>query len=274
MEDLSISESTFKRYVKDIENLGFKVVRDGKYYHIDKDCSCFKMIIECILPGEKQIDLFNSNFNELSSQQKSEIVEHIEYHSYYRHLISQYIQKRTIDNIGKLTEAINQKKSVKIINYHSSNSNNIRNRIVEAFQITEDYGFVFCYDHESHKNKVFKIARIEDIEILDDWRYDYNHTAQFMDVFSMTGDSLTECKLKLNLMSKNLLCERFPSAEKHIKKQDDNVYMAEFSYSRIEGISNFIMSVLDSVEIIYPSSLQDSINEKINSYLHSHSFTS
>ena len=75
-----------------------------------------------------------------------------------------------------LTRAVREKKQVVLVNYHSSNSQSIRSRIVEPYSFSVDGVFIKAYEPETTSNKTFKIERIEEVQVKsDEWKFEKKH---------------------------------------------------------------------------------------------------
>ncbi len=79
----------------------------------------------------------------------------------------------------------------------------------------------------------------------------------------MSGETETPFKLKLTLKGYNYLIEQYPLAKKHIEKINDNEYIFAHWYANLQGITKFIFSAFDDIEVINPYELKDYLNNKI-----------
>ena len=92
--------------------------------------------------------------------------------------ISEYVgRKSNATNVARLTTAIKEEKRVILHKYGSSHSGNTRDRIVEPFGLIPNDVGVWAFDLEDSRNKLFKISRIDDVEILHDgWNHKDLHS--------------------------------------------------------------------------------------------------
>ncbi len=70
--------------------------------------------------------------------------------------------------VHNLSEAMANEQCVILKNYHSANSNAVSDRHVEPFRFTTNYEQVWCYDIADKQCKLFKVARIEAVELRQD----------------------------------------------------------------------------------------------------------
>jgi predicted DNA-binding transcriptional regulator YafY len=173
------------------------------------------------------------------------------------------IERKDSEIVSGLQKAIFTKKQV-VFRYRSGNSLSLTDRLVEPFELYDDFNFIWCFDVEDSENKQFKISRIDEINITGlDWEHANKHKIKPVDVFRCCGELDKHVKLKLSLRAFNLLLEEYPLAERNITKVNDNEYIFEAKLALWEGVMRFIMGLLDQVEILEPEILKEKIKEKL-----------
>lgn len=75
------------------------------------------------------------------------------------------VRGKNAPNIRRLIEAIEQERQAVLHGYLSAHGGGVRDRRVEPFAFTTNYVQVWCYDLESHTNKLFKTSRIGSVEL-------------------------------------------------------------------------------------------------------------
>lgn len=166
-----------------------------------------------------------------------------------------HINNQHIDTILALQEAIRLKKKAILHNYLSSNSNTMRDRIVEPFALSNNNLHVFCYEIDSNTNqgtvKTFSISRIKNIQILEQpWQNETKHIQPKMDIFNMTGTEPIHIVLELDAMAYNLIIEEYPNSKKDVVKNigsdswtlDTNIY-------NINGAGRFCIGLWEHIKI-------------------------
>ena len=159
VERLDISLSSVERYLNTIRDLGFKISNNHKYYTIDRECSYLKQLIADALPTANNYDLLNKNFEELGIEEREEIIQSIKNYKPLTKFLFLY-HNNLQQNFTDINYAIVTRKKIQLKDYKSSNSNTIKDRLVEPFRFLADYKSVWCFDIETRTNKVFKISRI------------------------------------------------------------------------------------------------------------------
>jgi predicted DNA-binding transcriptional regulator YafY len=178
-------------------------------------------------------------------------------------------KKENAANVAALMDAIESKRQVVLHGYSSSNSGEIKNRTVEPFAFAAGQKTVWCYEPSAKANKVFKVDRISNVQILADrWEYEIHHRQGKMDVFRMTGDIPINIKLQLSLMAKNILIEEYPDAEKDLIPTDNaDVWMLDTVVYRMEGIGRFYMGLAGEIQIIDAKGLKEYAQKYCKDYI-------
>lgn len=152
-------------------------------------------------------------------------------------------------HVHSLEEAAKNKKRVILRQYESGNSHSIRDRFIEPFGFTTDFIDVWGYDIEDGHNKIFKIQRINTVEVLDEsWECEKSHRKMGMDAFHMTGLSGMNVKLQLSIRAKNLLVEEYPLAEKDITRKSRE-WLLDTTVYNYAGICRFYMGLMHEIKI-------------------------
>src|SRR5690606_1998278 len=85
------------------------------------------------------------------------------FHSEARNLPEQFLKLRVAKLFRKLNEAMEDGKQVVLKQYHSANSQEITDRLVEPFQFGEGFQSVLALDTKDKQCKYFKLERIGDV---------------------------------------------------------------------------------------------------------------
>ncbi len=136
--------------------------------------------------------------------------------------------------------------------------------MVEPFAFTYNYISVWCYEPQSHKNKLFKTSRIENVEMLSSkkWEYEKEHKEGNIDIFRISSYLKKPVTLKLSLMAVNLLTEEYPLSEAFIKREG-NEYFFDGWVSDWHGIGRFVLGLMDEIEVVKPVEFKKFLDKKI-----------
>ena len=164
-------------------------------------------------------------------------------------------------NVHALIEAIGEKRQVRLVDYASSHSGVVRDRLVEPFDFTTDYNQVWCYDLEDGRNKLFKTMRIGRVEVLKEgWMAEEKHVKGFVDVFRFSGPERYRVKMELDVRARNFMVECFPLAEQYMIKVDDELWVMETDVCGLDNVRGFVL-ITEGARIVSSEKL-DVRNEK------------
>lgn len=269
MDKLEMSRRTIYRYLDTFKSAGFVVQRIGEgvyrmanYRRQDIDLS--KIVYfsdeEAYVVGTLIEDLDSTNAMKQGLKRKLAAV-------YDSTNIGEYIgNKGNSVTIGSLAAAIRDKKQVMLHKYASSHSGKVKDYIVEPFQFNTNYIDMWAYDTYDGANKRFKVDRIGEVEVLaDDWVHEEAHHALPMDSFRVGGEGLEQpihIKLKMNLLAKNLMTENYPLSQREIVQGEDGAWYYEGDVYGMDGIGRFVMSQIDSIEILEGAPLVDFVQRQ------------
>lgn len=269
-ERLAMSERTIYRYLDTFKEAGFVVTKlYGNIYKLGKMPRNSVDIDKLIYFSEEEAYLVNSLIDSLipSNSLKSNLKEKLSA-IYGCTSVAGYVDRRSnaahVENLGN---AIKDKKQVLLKAYESSNSHSIRDRRVEAFAFTTDYIEVWCYDLEDSCNKLFKISRIGEVEVLEQpWTAESAHKSRNMDIFHMNGDTAHRVVLSLSMYAKNLLLEEYPLAQKDLRELNGRWILDTLIYN-YAGICRFYVGLAPEIEIIESYEFQDYVRNYVRSNL-------
>lgn len=261
---MGTSVRSIYRYMDTLKGAGFVVERvDGTIYH----CAALKRpypdLSKMVYFSEEEASIVANMIDRLDETNvlKQGIKRKLAA-VYDSSSIADFIDKKSnAANVQTLASAIKGKKKVILHGYESANSGEIRNRTIEPFAFTTNYIDILSYDLEESQNKTFKIARIGEVEILDEvWTAEKSHLAPLTDCFRMHGHSPTKVKLLLSQRAKSLLTEEYPLAEKDIRNVRGQ-WIFESTICGLEGISRFVLGLAAEIKILEGDTLVEYIRD-------------
>ncbi len=263
-EKINVSERTVRRYINSFEKAGLFIEKNNGFYRL-KRMNYYNDINSILHFSEEEALLLNNAINAIESSSLTNInLKNKLYALYNSDRVNYPILKQSDSpKVKIIINAIENKKKVQLI-YKSSNTGKIKERIVEPFKFTTNYQHVWAFENEFANNYLFRISRIQEIKLLDEnWTGEENHKVGEIDIFRINDKNEINFELQLTLRGYNYLLEQYPLAEKYITKISDNEYILKHWAANFEGISRFILSIIDDVIILNPLELKDYINRKI-----------
>ena len=263
---LGISRRTLFRYLDTFKSAGFVITRvDEGIYRMSnmlrKDTDLSRIVYfsdeEAYIVSNLIDRLDNTNALKQGLKRKLAAV-------YDSTNLANYIDnKENAASVAALARAIREERQVILHQYASSHSEITRDYQVEPFKFNTNYIDIWAYDLADRKNKRFKIARIGEVELLDErWKFCPEHREIPMDVFRIHSDTAIPIRLRMNLMAKNLLIEEYPLAEKYLTEGEDSSWYFEGEVRGLEGVGRFVLGLPESVEILEGQPLMDYVARK------------
>ena len=183
--------------------------------------------------------------------------------------IADYIDKRSnAANVEALSHAVREKRAVRLVRYESGHSGRIRDRHVEPFAFTTNYIDVWAFDLDDGRNKIFKISRMEEVEVLEaePWAHEDGHERPGMDVFRMAGPESFRVRLRLTMKAKNLLVEEYPLAERDLSPDGDG-WILDTGICAVAGVGRFVSGLAGEIEILEGEPLKAYLREYSQNFL-------
>lgn len=252
---LDMSPRTVYRYIDTFRDAGFVVKKNGNYIKLDKKSPYFKEISSLVHFTDEEAHILKSAIESIDENNiiKQNLKNKL-YSVYDYKILAECVTKGSnAKNVNNLTEAITEEKQVLLKNYSSAHSKHISDRIIEPYEFTANYIQVWGYEPESGENKMFKVSRIGEVQILDkDWQNKEKHRSAYMDIFRISSFEQLPVKLELGLRAASLLVEEYPLSEKYLKKINDKRYLLETNVCGYEGIGRFVLGLLDDITVLAP----------------------
>ena len=149
-----------------------------------------------------------------------------------------------------LAEAIREESQVTLFAYASSNSGEVADRHLEPFAFVGNYTYVWAYDLDDSKNKLFRISRIGNVKIEGPWTKKSSHRKSPIDIFHFQGEAAIPVKLELDLLAKNLLVEEYPDAQADLTDLGDGRWLLATTIRQIYGLGRFYTGLANHIKII------------------------
>ena len=269
-ERLDTSYRSIYRYIDTFKNAGFVVHKlEGGIYKLGKESRYFKDISQLVHFTDEEAHIFNQLLEGLDDTNALKQNLRRKLTTVYNStaMAASIVKGKNAQNVNRLQEAIENRRQVILVDYASSHAGVTRNRVVEPFGFTTSYVQLWCYEPESAMNKLFKVARIGSVEVLDsEWQCAERHDKGFIDIFRMTGFKQHRVQVKLGMLARNLLIEEYPLAERDIAPIDATHWLLDTMVCNYVGVGRFVMGLLDDVEIVESPELEAYVDNLIHQY--------
>ena len=252
---LDTANRSIYRYIDTFKQCGFAVEKiHGNVYRLAKLSPKYPDLDKLVYFSEEEAYLVNHLIDRLDPTNTLKAGLQRKLAAIYSSTsIADYIDKSSnAANVEALSRAVREKRAVRLLKYESGHSGQIRDRHVEPFGFTTNFIDVWAYDLEDGRCKIFKISRMEEVEVLDGeaWAHEPEHERQGMDVFRMAGREEFRVRLRLSMKAKNLLVEEYPLAERDLTQEPDGRWILDTGICAVAGVGRFVSGLAGEIEIL------------------------
>ena len=252
-ERLQMSRRTVYRYIDTFREAGFVIKKSGDCIRLDKESPHFRDISQLVHFTEEEAVILKNTIENIDDTNMLKQNLKRKLYSVYdnKTLADTVVRGKNAPNIRRLIEAIEQERQAVLHGYLSAHGGGVRDRRVEPFAFTTNYVQVWCYDLESHTNKLFKTSRIGSVELSEAaWEHQEAHSEGFIDAFRMHGGARRRVRLELGLLAYNLLCEEYPLAERDVRPLGRGRWLLDTEVAGFAGVGRFVVGLLDDIRIV------------------------
>ncbi len=265
-DKLDTSYRSIYRYIDTFKDCGFAVEKvRGNVYRLAKLSPKYPNLDKLVYFSEEEAYLVNHLIDRLDPTNALKAGLQRKLAAIYSSTsIADYIDKQSnAANVEALSAAVRDRCAVRLLRYESGHSGQVRDRHVEPFGFTTNYIDVWAYDLEDGRNKIFKISRMEEVEVLDGepWAHEREHERQGMDVFRMAGREEFRIRLRLSMKAKNLLVEEYPLAERDLLPDGDGAWILDTGICAVAGVGRFVAGLPGEIEILEGEPLRAFLHE-------------
>ncbi|UTA67677.1 YafY family protein [Emticicia sp. 21SJ11W-3] len=266
----NVSQSIIKKDFDELKNAWFTLKYDKQYrYYLVSDKSLEHLEDVLFFTGpEKEFLLEALTKANATDKRLEKIRSKLERIYDVSKLGSSLFSRTFLDKANLLEQARKQKRVTTLLNYRSTMSSQVSNRVVEPFHISTKEDILHAYDLERKEIRHFRISRIERVELqTENWQHETLHHVAATDPFRIVSDQQVYIHLKLKTGAVNELIDKFPVSQAYIQPSstEKDIYHFECKVNaEFKGISNFILGHSEYiVEIVEPESLIEHINKKV-----------
>ena len=254
---LDVDRRTVYRYITTFNRAGFVVLTNHHHVRLAQNTQLHKQLSDLLYFNQEEATTLYNAIDAIETDTLLKIELKNKLASIYgTRTIQEKIIRLQKSKVTKfIMEAIEKRHRVVLHNYSSPNSNSITDRLVEPFSLSDDSRHVWAYEISTGKNKLFKLSRIESVEILPQvCLYGIRHHKGTTDAFriiSMDGTTLP-ARIRMNRRARNLLIEEYPLTENSIHEEGNGEWIYEGKVSSYLGIGRFVIGLADCIVVETP----------------------
>lgn len=267
LNKLDCSERTAYRYLDTLELAGFVLDRHDATYRLQKGGHTNSLQKLLHFSEEEVVVLYETlSLIDGTSAIKEQLVRKLNILYEYKAL-TELLPGNDLHKIQLLSEAMRNKTQVLLVNYRSSNSDQIKSRRGEPFGFSADCRVVWVYEYESGNSKQFMISRIQEVEVTSSsWQYEVRHHSPYTDAFRISGpDKIGHAEARLSLKAYNLLVEEFPLARNHVE-ETNGVYHLKIPIAGYQGVGRFVMGLPGEIEVSGSSGFKKYLKKELKKF--------
>lgn len=266
----NVDRDTIKKDFNELRDADFFVKSDEKYRYAIVPNKSMEFLEDVLFFTESEKDFLMDALTKVNATDRrmDRIREKLETTYDVSKLGSSLFSKTFLTKANLLEQAKHQKKVVKLINYRSTNSSDVTNRLVEPFSVSTKEDILHTFDIDKQEIRHFRISRIERVEMQNQaWQYETRHYVTATDPFRIVNDKQVRVHIKLKVGGYNELTERFPLTQAYLQPSADEAGVFDFECKvneRFFGLTNFILGYHEHiVAIVEPQSLIEHVRNHI-----------
>lgn len=254
--------------IKQLEEYGFVIHHLHRRYLLDPHSPFFQNIARTVDFTQEQAFYMYSLLSEVDNKSNpmAGLLRRKLTRYYHLNEFSPTWKDRLVyNNVQQLQRAINQRRVVVLHGYSSGHSQTVKDRLVEPFLFLGDKADIRAYEPSSGMNKTFKISRILEVEVMNDfWEHEERHRLLFTDMFMFSSEERIPITLRLDLLAYSLMCEEYPHAVEQLKSDGKNHWLLTTEVANYVGIGRFTLGLFDHVEIVQGDGLKRYLHERLS----------
>lgn len=268
-EILGTSKRNAYYLLKTLGDCGFVVRNSHGLYSLDISSPFFKELFPSVSFSKEQVAYLYNLLGRVEKESpvagKLKLKLQDFYHLNELQEQNPFMSYGSYKNVESLRQAIRNKNVVLLHGYASSNSQTVKDRMVEPYMFLGDDMDIRAYEMESGKNKTFKLSRIGSVEILSlPWANEDKHRDAFTDMFMFTGEVRLHVTLRLDFLAHNLMLEEHPKSEGMMTREDDKHWLFKTDVANYVGIGRFILGLYDRIDVLGDLGLKLYLKEKVS----------
>jgi len=248
---------------------GFGMDRDEKHrYFFIKD-KILKRAGDLLYFSEEEQVLLHQAIDNLRTTPEQQAALKQKLHSVYDYsrLGFANLRKPYLTKVDLLEQARLEKRQVILEGYHSSNSSQVNDRLVEPFHLVPADDMLHAFDLEKRAVRHFRLTRFVRVKLTNTpWEHEGHHNIMKTDPFRIVTNKQVNIHLRLSVGAYNELIERYPLTRGHIEATSDPNsfdFQADVN-SQFFGLANFILGFYHlNIEVIAPESLREHLRGEV-----------
>jgi predicted DNA-binding transcriptional regulator YafY len=268
-EQYCVDAGTITKDFQAFVTAGFEMDYDERYRYFFLRDKVLKRASELLYFSEEERALLYEAVDNLRTTPENQTLLKQKLHSLYDYsrLGFANLRRPYLTKIDLLKQAKDENKMVVLEEYHSSNSSQVSNRLVEPFHIAAEDDMLHAYEVEKKAIRHFRITRFVRVKITDrPWEHKNHHSVMNTDPFRIVTNQQVNVHLRLSVGARNELLERYPLTRKYIEQTaDPNFFDFQANVNHdFFGLSNFILGFYHlDIQVLAPNTLREHLRRVV-----------
>jgi len=265
---LSMTRRNLYYYFTFFRENHFRLVRDGRYYYLDRNSPFLKKLHRTLEFTEDEAVVLRrlvADQPQISSHITS-IASKLDRFYDLNILSDAATDEQFAARVSTIYDAIKAHKMILIRNYSSPHSRSVSDRIIEPFLLMNGNTDVRGFELKSKTNKTYRISRMGEVQLIDaDWIFEPRHRALYTDIFMFSGEEKHNVKLILGQLAHNIMIEEHPRAAELMTELDSETLQSTLSQYKPStekhwlfeadvcsylGIGRFVLGLADDITVL------------------------
>lgn len=264
-----VNEDTIKNDFEALKSAGFLLEYDEKYRYYFIEEKPYKQLKDLLHFSEEDQLLLEQAIDQIAIHdiRGERLKKKLSSLYDFQRLGHAYLRKPYLNKVDLLMEAKETEVQIVLEDYHSSNSNQVTDRLVEPFHVSPPEDTLQAFDVDKRGIRHFRISRIRKVKPTENkWEFKGNHNIMRTDPFRIVDNNQKMVHLRMKVGAYNELIERFPLTKSYIQESPtEELYDFQCMVNhRFLGLANFIMGNYHHlVDVIAPDELVQHLKEEI-----------
>ncbi len=263
------SRDTVKKDFEVLQNAGFLLRYDARWRYAFAESKPYEQLKDLLHFSEEDQFLLEQAIDQIegSGERIQKLKQKLASLYDYHRLGHSYLRKPYLTKVDLLFQAKKEKRQVVLLDYRSSNSERVSDRLVEPFHVSPPDDMLHTFDLDQNELRHFRISRFKRVELTDkSWEFENHHTIKLADPFRIVDSNQVMVHLRLGVSAYNELTERYPLTKSYLEEASEPD-MFDFQCMvnhQFFGLTNFILGQYhQKVEVLQPESLLVHLREEV-----------
>lgn len=247
-ERLGVSKKTVYNYLKLLEAIGYEPDTNKQHRHflpVDRDR---KALDGLEVDGAKYLQEMLWQMPD-SDHRRNQLLLWLNRQYAIGPAIENLTRYTSAEHRKRLTEALENSKRIRLINYRDADGKISPARYGEPVAFQQDYTYIYVFDLNKEGYRQFHLGRIGFVEVLEE-DITGSHVQALPDLFGWTGPEWLNVRLELSARAKQLLLEEYPQSRQFLVPLVGGQWLADLRIKGFPGCGRWCLGMCAEVRVL------------------------